>query len=226
VTSIISLLVAITAPALSAARRQGQITTCQSRLHEVARALWAYSVANDSRVPYVESPMVNNQFGKSTVPNEAVNPYDRERWPLSLQNVLMPLYLGEDHRFWVCPAANFGWPRNTRSYDMTYRDAGANQPAGTVTAEASYQRESFGFLDGRPMIELHVRYTGDPMVDAQRYGASRGSYLRDMVLREGTKVTGPHNGGVNVINREFGVEFRDRKEMQADLALNGSGVLF
>jgi prepilin-type N-terminal cleavage/methylation domain-containing protein len=52
VMSIISLLIAITAPALSAARRQGQILTCQTRLNEVSKALWAYSVANESRVSH------------------------------------------------------------------------------------------------------------------------------------------------------------------------------
>jgi hypothetical protein len=66
------------------------------------------------------------------------------------------------------------------------------------------------------------------MTDAQRYAFTRGTYVRDFVLREGDKVTGPHNGGINVINREFGVEFRDGKEIQADLVPNGgsTGVKF
>jgi prepilin-type N-terminal cleavage/methylation domain-containing protein len=148
VMSIISLIIAITAPALSAARRQGQILTCQTRLNEVSKALWAYSVANESRVPYVVSPMVNNKFDKSSVSDASINPYDRDLWPLSLQNVLMPLYLGEDHRFWVCPAAVRGWPRDTRAYQMTYRDAGANQPSGSLpTGDGySYARESYAFI--------------------------------------------------------------------------------
>jgi hypothetical protein len=180
--------------------------------------------------------MVNNKFDKPSVSDASINPYDRDLWPLSLQNVLMPLYLGEDHRFWVCPAAVRGWPRNTRAYQMTYRDAGANQPNGTVpppSNEFIYDRVEhgqLGFLDGRPMTELRVHYTGNVINDALRYATTRGTYLRDFVERDkaNNKVIGPHNGGINVINREFGVVFRDGKEIQADLVPNGgsTGVKF
>lgn len=58
------------------------------------------------------------------------------------------------------------------SFQLTYRDAGANQPNGIVSPEGSYLRESSGFLDGRPMLKYRLRLTGDPVKDAQRYGAT------------------------------------------------------
>src|ERR1051325_862367 len=152
--SIISVLISFVLPALGAARRQGLRTSCQTRLREVSQALWAYSVANDNRVPYVVSPVTNGTssipgFGRANVPDSAINPYDPVRWPLSLQNLLLPLYLSNAKQVFVCPAARLGWPRKGPS-EMTYRDAGANQPGGAVSLENSYNRESFGFLDGRP----------------------------------------------------------------------------
>ena len=148
------------------------------------------------------------------------------QWPDSLQNVLMPLYLGEDPKIFTCPAAIVGWPRNGGLYKVTYRDAGANQPSGVVEEEENYFRESFGFLDGRQMNEMRYRSTGNIISDAQTFGASRGTYVRDMVRREGHIVIGPHRRGINVVNREFGVEFRDFKTIQQDLAPSGRGVLF
>ncbi len=228
--AIMALLISILLPALGAARRHAQRTGCQTRLREVARALWAYSVANDSCVPYVISPLTNGGavpgFGREDSPDDEINPYDRESWPDSLQNLLMPLYLGEDRKVFICPVALRGWPRKGANFESTYRDAGANQPNGMVSPEGTYFRESFGFLDGRPMNEYRLRLTGDPLKDAQRFGALRGTFLRDMIVREGETVLGPHDGGINVINREFGIEYRDKRTIQQDLAPFGAGVQF
>ena len=230
VVAIIAMLVGIVAPGLSAARRSAQRVTCQTQLHQIGTAVWEYSVANEDRVPYVFSPMTNGGavagFGNPAYSNAEVDPYDRALWPDSLQNVLMPLYLGDDRRIFTCPAANIGWPRDAGSFQMTYRDAGANQPNGVIAPLGSYLRESFGFLDGRPMVELRIRLTGNPIVDAQLLGRLRGTYARDMVLRETDRVVGPHDGGINVLNREFGVEYRNRETTQADLAPFGAGVQF
>jgi prepilin-type N-terminal cleavage/methylation domain-containing protein len=225
--AIIALLIAIVMPALTAARRQGQITACQAKLREVSQALWAYSVANDGRVPHVISPMVNGKFNSASVGDAEIDPFDRDLWPESLQNVLMPLYLGDDRRIFACPAGNRGWPRRDGGmFQMTYRDAGANQPSGQVAAAGQYEREAFGFLDGRPMVEFRPRFSGNALQDALIFSYMRGTFLRDMVLRDGPRVIGPHNGGINVINREFGVEFRSRRTIQPDLAPNGAGVAF
>lgn len=228
--SIIGALIGILVPAMSGARSHALRLTCQTRLHEVARAVWEYSVANDSRVPYVESPLNNRWIVGNGATDAQFDPYDRENWSKSLQNVLMPLYLGEDPKVFTCPAAIIGWPRNGALYKVTYRDAGANQPNGILPtldpSEFDYFREAFGFLDGRPMNEMRYRSTGNLISDAMSFGASRGTYVRDMVLREGRKVTGPHGRGINAVNREFGVEFRDFKTIQQDLAPSGRGVLF
>jgi hypothetical protein len=174
----------------------------------------------------IESPMVNNKFDKLTIPDEEINPFDAARWPQSLQNVLLPLYLGGDEKIFVCPAALVGWPRGGGAFRMTFRDAGANQPNGTVSEPGTYFRETFGFMDGRPMNELRVHFTGNPIVDAQRTAWTRGTYVRDMVKREGSVVTGPHDRGINVLNRDFGVEYRDYKTIQADLSPVTGGVRF
>ncbi len=224
--SILGALIGIVVPAMSSARSRALRLTCQTRLHEVARAVWEYSVANDSRVPYVESPLINRWITGGGATEAQFDPYDRETWPKSLQNILMPLYLGEDPKVFTCPAAIVGWPRNGAPYQVTYRDVGANQPNGIVDEAGSYFRESFGFLDGRPMNEMRFRSTGNLISDAQTFGATRGTYVRDMVLREGAKVIGPHGRGINVVNREFGVEFRDFQTIQQDLAPSGRGVLF
>lgn len=227
VISIISLLVGIVLPALSAVRRHGTKMSCQTRMHEIARAIWAYSVSNDNRVPYIVSSLTNTSFGNiSTMTDEETNPYDRERWPASLPNVLMPLYLGQDEKMFVCPAAIYGWPKASKGYRFTYRDAGANQPNGSFAAPGDYLRENFGFMDGRPMNELRVHFTGNPITDLQLRSRLRSSYVRDMIKYEGGKAIGPHNGGINVLNREFGVEFRDQKTVQTELAFGAAGVQF
>lgn len=227
VVSIISLLIGITLPALSAVKRHGTKMTCQTRMHEIARAIWAYSVSNENRVPYVKSPLTNATFGAlSTKTNEETNPYDRNLWPDSLPNVLMPLYLGMDEKVFVCPSAVYGWPKGTQSYRFTYRDSGANQPNGSDTAAGDYFRENFGFMDGRPMNELRIHFTGNPVIDVQLRGRLRSSYVRDMIKYENSKAIGPHNGGINVLNREFGVEFRDQKTVQTELAFGSAGVQF
>lgn len=224
--TIISLLISIILPAMAAVRRHTTKMTCQTRMHEIARAIWAYSVANDSRVPYVVSPMVNNKFDKQSVPDEEIDPYDRERWPLSLQNLLMPTYLGLDEKIFTCPAAKVGWPRQGGMMRMTYRDAGANQPNGGVSDPGTYYRETFGFMDGRPMNELRVHFTGNIMLDLQKVAWLRGGYVRDMIKRENNLALGPHDGGINILNREFGVEYRDQKTVQQDLTPNQEGSRF
>jgi len=229
VIAIIALLVGLVLPSLSAARRHGQRVACQTQLHQFSQALWAYSVANEDRVPFVISPMTNGGstpgFGDGDIDDAAVNPYDREIWPNSVQNLLMPIYLGDDRRIFTCPSATRGWPRRS-AVQMSYRDAGANQPNGIVGPPGSYLRENFGFMDGRPMNELRIVLTGNPVTDAQLMGRLRGTYLRDMVERRDEEVIGPHAGGINVLTREFGVEFRPHQTTRDDLGPFGAGVQF
>jgi prepilin-type N-terminal cleavage/methylation domain-containing protein len=228
VMAIIATLVSTLVPVCAVARRKAQSLACQAKLKEVSKALWAYSVSNDSRVPYVFSPMTNTGYGDASKPDAELDPYDADKWPDSLQNKLMSLYLGEDRKIFICPAANRGWPRNSGSFQMTYRDAAINQPSGTIVDDPlSYNRNAFAFLDGRPMVEMRPRFTGNPIADSQRFSFMRGTFLRDMVVREGAStVVGPHERGINVITREFGVEFRDTKAVKSDLTPNGQAVLF
>ena len=114
VIAIIATLISVLVPAVSCARRKAMRTACATSLHEVSRAMWSYSVSNDSRVPYGESPMTNGGllpgFGDKNVPDEELDPFNRELWPISLPNLLMPHYIGENRDIFVCPAALLGWP--------------------------------------------------------------------------------------------------------------------
>lgn len=227
VIAILAILISILLPSMAAARRRALRTSCQTRLYEVNRAIWEYSVSNEDRVPYVESPMTNQQYGNTSLSDAEVDPFDRELWPNSLQNLMMPLYLGDRKEIWTCPAALRGWPRLDGPLVVTYRDAGVNQPNGIIENNPEhYLRQNFGFMDGRPMKEARVHFGDNPIENAQLYGLLRGTYLRDMVELDGTKIIGPHDGGINVISREFGVEFRDAATIQDDLAPNGQSVQF
>lgn len=227
VIAILAILISVLLPSMAAARRRALRTSCQTRLYEINRAIWEYSVANEDCVPYVESPFTNQGYGDASIPDDQLDPFNRELWPHSLQNLMQPLYLGDRKEIWTCPAADQGWPRNSKPFVVTYRDAGVNQPNGQIDEDPrSYFRQNFGFMDGRPMIEARVHFGDNPIVNAQLYGLLRGTYVRDMVKLEDGKIVGPHDGGINVITREFGVEFRDSKTVQLDLAPNNQSVQF
>lgn len=237
VIAIISMIIAILLPTLSRCREAARKTVCGANLKQVATGIYNYWTEWNGRVPYVETPMTNGGFGQppALVPDSQVDPFDREKWPMSLPNVLMPRQLGEDPRLFVCPSAINGWPRSGNSAPRyTYREAAANQPNGVVTPEKSYERDSFGFLDGRIMVKLRIDY--DPnantvqgiIQNTQNLAKLRGTYLRDLVQMRvpGDPVVGPHSGGINVLNRDLHVEYRSPKVAYEDLAPNGAGVAF
>ena len=222
VIAIISMLLAILMPSLSRARAQARTTVCASQMRQVGVGIYNYWTVWNGHVPWVESPMTNTKFGRSVtqVSDEQCNPFDRQRWPLSLPNVLMPTHMGEQRRVFVCPSAIRGWPRGGGEFQYTYRPAAANQPNGVVTREGTYSREFFGFLDGRVLRRFMPEYNGDPLNDTLEYGKTRGTYLRDLILREGPAVVGPHLKGVNCLNRDLHVRYRDQNTITRDLAPN------
>lgn len=231
VVAIISLLISILLPALKGARRQAKQAVCASNLRQIGTAVYNYWTEWNGRVPYLISPMTN---GTSTIPgfgndrwsNDQIDPFDRQTWPLSMPNALMPLYLGNEPRVFICPDAINGWPRNNPPFRFTYREAAADQPNGIVSPDKSYFREHFGFLDGRYLQKLRLDLNGDPAHDAQQYALLRGMYIRDMILRQGDDVIGPHRGGIMVLNRDLQVEYRDHKATVEDLGEYGAGARF
>ncbi len=240
VVAIIALLISILMPALGNARVQARDVTCKSRLYQIGVALQAYMTDWNGRIPYCISPMTNGTskpgFGNKAWNDDQIDPFNREKWPLSMPSILMPRYIGETAGLFACPAASIGWPKRTKPLKYSYREAAVNQPNGTVvpvpTGSWSYERETFGFLDGRMFRTEVLRLTGDPMRDILIQVALRGTFLRDLVevssKSDGSKdAVGPHRKGINVINKEFKVEFRDQKTMAADLVPGGDiGVLF
>jgi prepilin-type N-terminal cleavage/methylation domain-containing protein len=236
VVAIIALLLAILLPSLGEAKARARRTTCASNLRQIGVAIYNYWTEWNGRVPWVWSPMTNNYFGSDAqaVPDEQIDPFDRDPnspWRDSLPNVLMPLHMGKDPNVFVCPSAVNGWPRASHSaYRYTYRPAAINQPNGQETTEGSYFREHFGFLDGRMLWRFRIELTGHPIHDTQQIVFSRATYVRDLVQMRnpnlGEPISGPHKGGIMVLNRDLQVEYRDPQAVAQDLAPNGAGVRF
>jgi prepilin-type N-terminal cleavage/methylation domain-containing protein len=233
--SIIAVLMSIMLPSLRSARAGAKRVVCSSNIRQIGVGLWNYWTENNGTVPCIISPMTNGGamseggpargFGDPSVPDEDLDPFDIQRWPQSLPNVLMPTHLGTNPNVFVCPAAIVGWPRNGSRFRYTYRPAAANQPNGVPSPEQSYFRENFGFMDGRMLRTLRVVLTGNVIENAQLLAQKRSTYLRDLVRREPT-FKGPHLGGINVLDRGLAVEFRTRDRAAEDLASFGSGVMF
>lgn len=240
VVAILAILISILLPALGRARAAAKTTVCASHLYQLGTAIYEYWSEWNGRVPYVESPMTNGTgrpprspynvpgFGSGQWSDADLDPFDRTNWPMSLPNVLMPKYLGAEPGVFVCPSALTGWPRHGGAYRYTYRPAAANQPNGIVLDAKAYWyfREHFGFLDGRMLCKLKLELTGNPAEDAQRIVIMRGTYVRDLIVWEGSQVIGPHRGGINVLNRDLQVEFRNAQTTNEDLAPNFTGSKF
>lgn len=241
VISIIALLIAILLPSLRRARGQAKQVVCAANLKGIGQGIWNYWTEANGRVPNVISPMTNNAFGDPNVPDDRLDPFNREAydadlnqpggWPESLPNNLMPEHMGEQRKIFVCPSAVVGWPRNKQSFEMTYRPAAANQPNGVVDPNNTYFREHFGFLDGRIYRRPKpAKQTGTDISSIIRFSqeiqALKGTFIRDMVKVKNNHVTGPHKQGNNVINKTLDVEYRDEKEINDDLAPFGKTVKF
>lgn len=237
VVSILALLMSLLLPHLKLAREQARTAVCSSNLRQIGVGIYTYWTEWNGRVPYIWSPMTNSNgcgggrtpgFGRDCWTDEEINPFDRERWPMSLPNTLMPLYLSEEPKLFVCPSAVRWWPRFGSTPRYTYREAAANQPNGIRNANDRYSIESFAFLDGRELRNFRMNLTGDPIRDAQEIGFSRGTFIRDMIVREGDLAIGPHRGGILCLDRNLQVQQRNRQETNDDLVLNANdgGVRF
>ena len=238
VVAIIGLLISILAPSLASAREQARRTLCSSNLRQIATGVYNYWTVNNGRVPYLFSPITNNYFGTESVQDADINPFDRAKWALSLPNSLMPTHLGEIPKLFVCPSAINGWPRDLNAspgYQFTYKDAAVNQTSGAVSVPGTYDREVWGFLDGRMLNKLRVEYNDNPTTpqdyvkNSQMEAATRSTYLRDLIQMrklDTDPVVGPHNGGIMVIDRDLQVKYRNQKTAEQDLAPNWSGARF
>jgi prepilin-type N-terminal cleavage/methylation domain-containing protein len=242
VVAIIALLISILMPALGQARNQAKTTVCASRLYQIGTALYCYWTEWNGRVPYVVSPMTNGfgnpprtpnnmpGFGNAAWPDDDLDPFNRCLWPNSLPNVLMPQYIGSTAELFVCPSARLGWPRKGGAYRYTYREAAANQPRGLVNRPGIdlYFSEHFGFMDGRMYKRQKLELTGDPLRDSEQLAYMRGTFIRDLVDtdHERQPPVGPHRGGINVLNRDLQVEFRNQQTINEDLNPNLASVAF
>ncbi len=234
VISITSLLIGILLPSLQAGREKARRVVCQSNLRQINTAIWNYSVAEDGHVPVIRTPMTNGTagasgvpgFGRSDVTDAQIDPFDSELWPEAMPTVLAPHGIGDQVKIFACPSAVVGWPRSGGAFRFSYRDAGINQPNGVDSVEGSYFRETFAFLDGRKLDVTPIHFTGNPIADAQLYPRAASTQVRDLVQRASNGwLTGAHDGGVNVITRNFEIEYRDQRRLNDDLGavLTGAG---
>jgi prepilin-type N-terminal cleavage/methylation domain-containing protein len=235
VVAIISLLIGMLMPALGESRERARRAVCASNLRQIGVGIYNYWTEWSGRVPYVETPMTNTGMGDAARPDSQIDPFDRQLWPMSLPNVLMPQQLGEERRVFTCPSAINGWPRDADgAYRYSYREAAANQPNGVVSSPRSYEREVFGFLDGRMLAKLQIEWVNSPSTPQEfiqnsiMIAKQRGTYVRDLLrMRQaGEPVVGPHRGGINVLDRDLQVKLRSAEQAYEDLAPNGAGVRF
>lgn len=235
VIGVIAMLTSILLPSLRSARDEAKRVACSANLRQIGVGIWNYWTAENGCVPNVIDPMTNGGamtmhgpalgFGSPTATDADIDPFDRVRWPMSMVNTLMPTHLGHAPKLFVCPSAVNGWPRQGPPYRYTYRCASSNQPNGAVTSAGSYLRESFAFMDGRVLKSFRTHISGDPVRDAQSASQRRATYMRDLVRRDGD-LRGPHKKGINVLDHNLAVEFRDQKTTAFDLAPFGTGVSF
>ena len=227
VVAIIALLMSILLPSLKAARDQAKKCVCSSNMKSITTGFWTYMNESDGRVPYLWSPMVNNVFGKPTaVPDAKCDPFklypelpgeqkNVDFWPLSLPNVIGKPFLGGQEGIYRCPAAQVGWPRSEGRFRYTLRPASINQPNKYPTAERTYEREAFAFLDGRMFWRYRTDVAENFIEEKLNELYSNTSSVRDLVTvtqasSGGEKLfIGPHRGGVMHINRDLEVEFKD-----------------
>lgn len=226
VTAIIAVLMSILFPSMVKAREQSRRALCGNNLRQIGTAIYNYWTVENGRVPWVWDPMVNNFYGRPSVPDAEIDPFDRTRWPRSLANALTPLHMADQPAVFRCPSSSIGWPRQGGEIRYSYRPAAINQPNGVESAPGTYQREHFGFLDGRFLKKFRMNLTGDPVRDSMQEAERRGTHVRDLISRDGDHAFGPHNGGIMVLDRDLQVEFRGRDKVEHDLGLNGAGARF
>ena len=235
VVAIISLLISIMLPALGGAREQARSLVCAANLKNLSVAIVNYWTVENGRVPDVITPFNNADFAAGARSDTDLDPYNRELWPQSLPNLLIPQHMADERRVFACPSALNGWPRTgERAY--SYWEAARNQPSGNIEPDQSYLREAFGFMDGRILrrFRMDLRVEGQRPTDlvhnSQELAKSRGVFLRDMLKarRPGVdpRAAGPHRGGIYVINRDLDVEYRNARQVNEDLAPNGGGAPF
>lgn len=235
VIGIIAVLAGLLLPVLASAKGSAQKAVCMSNQRQIAQAIQIYVSNNhDERVPLIQSPMTNMGFGNASKSDDQIDPFNTELWPNSLPNVLMPYYMDRAEAVFACPSATRGWPREEGVYRMTYKPASANQPNGIIdagmdydpTSQYSYFRENFGFLDGRKLRLQHritVDPASDPVLYLQQWGKIRSTHLRDLIINNGRTISGPHQGGIVVVNRNLDVEYRDHQTIQQELGAGGGG---
>lgn len=171
VVGIIGVLLGLTVPALTMARRNTHQAVCASNLRQVGAAIGAFSGDQRGRLPYVESPLWKPAGGQDWQADAS----DVARHPHAIQQVLAP-YLNQPEVF-RCPAALRGYP--SKQPTMTYRDAAANNTDGKVyynglrggvTFERAYASAGQQYLS-------NLKFLDGRLADVRHYDRARGRFV-------------------------------------------------
>lgn len=164
VMGIISILLSLLMPCLSAAKERGRRVVCANNLRNIWTGILSYSMVYDDRLPYLED--INR-----TQPN--ADPFSLD-YPASVGTVLES-YITEGS--WHCPSAVAGYPANVGSggWKLTYKftAAGSVGPAIPYDAAPGAYTGSIGLGSdtGDPALQNYDIFDGRPMklLDGRRY---------------------------------------------------------
>ena len=158
VIGIVSVLIGMTAPALSAARERGRQIVCANNLRSIWTGILAYSNVYDDRVPYLEDINL-------TQPD--ADPFD-PRYPNSV-GVVLGTFVNPGS--WRCPSAVAGFPRSggLGMWKLTYKFNTADALGPAIGFDQNPLRFTGSNLD--PAISNYVQFDGRPLklLDGRRY---------------------------------------------------------
>lgn len=171
VVGILGVLLGLTVPALTTARRSTHQVVCANNLRQVGAGIAAFSGDERGRLPYVESPLWKSGGGQDWDADAG----DAARYPHAIQRALAP-YLGQTALF-RCPAALRGYPQQQPS--MTYREAAANNTDGRVyfnglRAGTSFER---AYANAGQQYLSNLKFLDGRLADVRHYDRASGKFV-------------------------------------------------
>jgi prepilin-type N-terminal cleavage/methylation domain-containing protein len=158
VMGIVSVLIGMTAPALSAARERGRQIVCANNLRSIWTGILAYSQVYDDRVPFLTDINL-------TKPD--ADPFD-PKYPTSV-GVVLNTYVNPGS--WRCPSAVAGFPKSGGNgmWKMTYKFNTADSLGPAIGFDQNPLRYTGSVLD--PAVSNYVQFDGRPLklLDGRRY---------------------------------------------------------
>lgn len=163
VVAIMSLLMAMLLPGLSAAREASKRIACQNNIRSIWTGILTYTIETNDMLPFAEDININD-------PN--ADPFDTQ-YPTTIGVLLMPYVTPGS---WRCPGAVAGFPADAEDgrWSMTYELSTAGAVGEGVPYQEHPDAHSGGPLD--PAVSNYVHLDGRPLrlLDGRRYVQSWG----------------------------------------------------